>query len=250
MARYFGLKVKGLKINGFDYTTVNNELSFDNIHLGENSLGAIYYDNMGFDSLEIEGLQFRSFSFDLEALNNDLINSKYKLTYVQYASIIALGAAIKCIYSLPSSHGIYSNIEYGNPRRPSDHSYETLLSQHFQRQYIRNKLEIDTTQLFKNPELLTTVAERRERYEYVTLIEESLNIEVSEMLEYINTLDVEIPSQAAEFSKIEKIIYEHGEFIKEFEKEKTRFFNEFDKQKNPKNNKDVDTKKKKTKKIK
>jgi hypothetical protein len=90
-------QLKILKINGFNYTDIDNELSLDNINLGGISLGAIYYDNMGFDSLEIEGLHFRSFSFDLKALNNDLINSKYKLTYMQYASIIALGAAIKCI---------------------------------------------------------------------------------------------------------------------------------------------------------
>jgi len=203
---------------------------------------------MGFDSLEIEGLQFRSFSFDLKALNNDLINSKYKLTYLQYASIIALGAAIECICSFPTSYGIYSNIKYGNPKRPSNQVYETLLSQHFKRQFLKHRLEIDTTQLFTHPELLTTVEERRERYEYITLIEDTLKVEVSEMLEYIDTLDVEIPSQAAEFSKIEKVIYQRGEFIKEFQKEKTAFFSEFDKQKNPKNNKDVDTKKKKQKK--
>lgn len=183
----------------------------------------MYYDNMGFDSLEIEGLQFRSFSFDLEALNNDLINSKYKLTYLQYASIIALGAAINCICYFPSSYGIYSNIKYGNPRRPSNQSYETLLNQHFQRQFLKHKLDIDTTQLFMHPELLTTVAERRDRYKYFSLIEESLKIKVSEMIEYVNTLDVEIPSRAAEISKIEKIIYEHGKFIKEFEKKKHVF---------------------------
>jgi len=203
---------------------------------------------MGFDSLEIEGLHFRSFSFDLKALNNDLINSKYKLTYMQYASIIALGAAIKCICSFSTSYGIYSNINYGNPKRPSNRGYEILLNQHFQRQFLKHKLKIDRTQLFMNPELLTTVAERRERYEYVTLVEESLKIEVSEMIEYVNTLDPEIPSQAAEISRLEKIIYEKGEFIKEFEKEKTRFFEEFNLRKNPKNSKNPYTELEKQKK--
>jgi len=245
---FHSLKVKGLKINGFDYTGMDDELSLNNINLGGISLGAIYYDNMGFDSLEIEGLNFRSFSFDLKALNNDLINSKYKLTYLQYASIIALGAAIKCICSFSTSYGIYSNIKYGNAKRPSNLRYENFLHRHFQRQLCKHKLKIDSTQLFKNPELLTTVGERRERYEYVSLVENSLKIEVSEMIEYVNTLDPEIPSQAAEISRLEKIIYEKGQFIKEFEKEKTRFFHEFDKIKNPKNNKNPDTEMEKQKK--
>jgi len=242
------LKVKGLKINGFDYTGIDDELSLNNIELGGISLGAIYYDNMGFDSLEIEGLHFRSFSFDLKALNNDLINSKYKLTYMQYASIIALGAAIKCICSFSTSYGIYSNIKYGNPKRPSNRGYETVLNQHFQRQLCKHKLKIDSTRLFMNPELLTTVNERRERYEYVSLVEETLRVEVSEMSEYVNTLDPEIPEQAAEISRLEKYMYEKNKFIVKFNIEKTRFFNEFNKEKNPKNNKNVDTKKEKQKK--
>ena len=178
---------------------------------------------MGFDSLDIEGLHFRSFSFNLKALNNDLINSKYKLTYMQYASIIAFGAAIKCICFSPTSYGIYSNINYGNPKRSSNRGYKTLLNQHFQKQFLKHKLKIDSTHLFMNPELLTTVAERRERYEYVSLIEESLKIEVSEMIKHVNILDPEIPSQAAEISRLEKIIYEDGKFIKEFEKKKHVF---------------------------
>jgi hypothetical protein len=39
-------------------------------------------------------------------------------------------------------------------------------------------------------------------------------------------------------------MYEKSKFIVKFNIEKTRFFNEFNKQKNPKNNKDVDSKKK------
>jgi hypothetical protein len=203
---------------------------------------------MGFDSLEIEGLHFRSFSFDLKALNNDLINSKYKLTYMQYASIIALGAAIKCICSFSTSYGIYSNIKYGKPKRPSNPGYETVLNQHFQRQLCKHKLKIDSTRLFMNPELLTTVEERRERYEYVSLVEETLRVEVSEMSEYVNTLDPEIPEQAAEISRLENYMYEKNKFIVKFNIEKTRFFNEFNKEKNQNNNKNVDTKKEKQKK--
>jgi len=252
---FYSLKVKGLTINGFDYTGIDGEFRLNTINLGGISLGAIYYDNLGFDSLEIEGLNFRSFSFDLKALNNDLINSKYKLTYMQYVSIIALGAAIKCICNFSTSYGIYSNIKYGNAKRPSNHNYETVLNRHFQRQFHKHELKIDSTRLFTNPglftnpELLTTVAEVRERYEYVSLVEESLRVEVSEMNEYVNSLDPEIPSQEAEISALEKIIYKKGEFIQEFEKEKTRFFEELTLKENPKNNKNPDNGLKKRKKL-
>jgi hypothetical protein len=64
------------------------------------------------------------------------------------------------------------------------------------------------------------------------------------MRQYVDTLDPEIPEQAAEISRLERYMYEKSKFIVKFNIEKTRFFNEFDKQKNPKNNKDVDSKKK------
>jgi hypothetical protein len=208
---------------------------------------------LGFDSFEIERLSFRSFSFDVKELDNSLQNSKYnktrsELTYMQNLSIIALGAFIKCIYSFSSSHGIYSNVIYGNTGRASNIGYEAVLNGHFQRQLKKYKLRIDTNALFFNPESLTTVAERRERYEFVSLLEATLRIELSEMRQYVDTLDPEIPEQAAEISRLERYMYEKSKFIVKFNIEKTRFFNEFDKQKNPKNNKDVDSKKKNQKK--
>jgi hypothetical protein len=208
---------------------------------------------LGFDSFEIERLSFRSFSFDVKELDNSLQNSKYnktrsELTYMQNLSIIALGAFIKCIYSFSSSHGIYSNVIYGNTRRASNIGYEAVLNGHFQRQLKKYKLRIDTNALFFNPESLTTVAERRERYEFVSLLEATLRIELSEMRQYVDTLDPEIPEQAAEISRLERYMYEKSKFVVKFNIEKTRFFNEFDKQKNPKNNKDVDSKKKNQKK--
>jgi len=208
---------------------------------------------LGFDSFEIESLSFRSFSFDVKELDSSLLNSKYnktrsELTYMQNVSIIALGAFIKYIYSFPSSHGIYSNVTYSNTRRASNFGYEAVLNGHFQRQLKKYKLRIDTNALFFNPQSLTTVAERRERYEFVSLLEETLRLELSEMRQYVDTLDPEIPEQAAEISRLEKYMYEKAKFIVKFNIEKTRFFNEFDKQKNPENNKDVDTKKKKQKK--
>jgi hypothetical protein len=104
-------------------------------HFGENYIGGpTDPPNMVIYPNSANLTYFVSNGSDILALNNDLINSKYKLTYMQYASIIALGAAIKCICSFSTSYGIYSNIKYGKPKRPSNPGYETVLNQHFQRQ--------------------------------------------------------------------------------------------------------------------
>ncbi len=249
-----GLNVKGLKINGLKYTEMNDTLIIPRITILGGNYSSLYFDNFGFESLAFDELTFRSFSFDVIELNNELRNTKYhkarsNMTYMDYVSIIALGAFINSICGYSNSYGVYSNIKYGSVKRTSNPHFEELQNAYFKRQLIKHKLNQTSNTLFQQLPSVNSSSQIEEHRQLTSLLRNTLEIEISEMNKDLDSLNAEVPEDAWDISVIKKTINEKAQLIEKLDKENEVFFDIESPKKTPHSNKDVDTNSEKQEKL-
>jgi len=248
------LKVKGLKINGLKYTDVDDTIYSQNVIILGGNYSSLYFDDFGFESLTVDDLSFRSFSFDVKALNNDLLNTKYDktrsdMTYMDYVSIIALGAFIKSIFGYSNLYGVYSNIKYGSVKRASNPNFELLQNSYFKKKFIMYKIKQNSNTMFSYLSSLNSPSQIEERQQLNTLLRNSLETEISEMSRSLNLLNSEVRDQASEIFELEKAINEKAQLIKKIDKENEVFFDKEAPKKTAHSNKNVDTNSEKQEKL-
>jgi len=229
---------------------MNDTIHVENIILGAANYRSLYFDNFGFDSLTVDDLSFRSFTFDLKELNNDLLNTKYDktrsdMTYMGYVSIIALGAFIKSICGYSNSYGVYSNIKYGSVKRASNPHFEEMQNTYFKRQLIKHKLKQTSNTLFLHLSSVNSPSQIEERQQLSSLLRNTLEIEISEMNKDLDSLNSEVPEQASEISEIKKTIDDKAQLIEKINKENEVFFDIESPKKTPDSNKNVNSNSKK-----